>query len=64
MQNMRLPGTWYRMTNHAKLWYLVDTKQAKDLSEAGKVLSSFRKQKHEPIGISTARAMRLPYADT
>jgi hypothetical protein len=51
------------MTNHAKLWYLVDTKQANDLSEAGKILCSFRKKKHKPIGISTARAMRLPYAD-
>ena len=61
--NIRLAGNWGRMTIIQKLSYLVDTKQAQNFSDAGKMLASIRKQKHQPFGLAAARAMRLPYAD-
>lgn len=63
--NIRLAGNWERMTIIQKLSYLVDTKQAQNFSDAGKMLASIRnqKQKHQPFGLAAARAMRLPYAD-
>jgi len=60
---LNLPSSWGAMSSYAKLCYLVNSHQARDFSEAGKLLARKKKVETAQKGIDTARKIRLPYAD-
>jgi hypothetical protein len=51
------------MSSYAKLCYLVNSHQARDFAEAGKLLARKKKVETANKGVDTARKIRLPYAD-
>jgi len=56
---MNLPASWSRMAWSEKLYYLVNTHQAKDFKHAGQILSP---KKSKPNN-APPKVIRLPYTD-
>ena len=59
---MNVPHSWSRMTGYQKAIYLVNTHQAKDMREAGQILSRARRRK-QPEPCNPQPLIRLPYKD-
>lgn len=59
------PAMWHSFSGFQKLNWLVDTKRARDFSEAGKILNAAKKKstRYKPAGVAIAKATRLPYKD-
>jgi len=51
------------MTSYSKLCYLVNSHQARDFAEAGKLLARKKKVETAKKGVDKPREIRLPYAD-
>lgn len=51
------------MSGYQKLAWLVDTKRARDFSDAGRILNQAKAKKHKPMGMALAKTIRLPYKD-
>ncbi len=63
---LRLPTNWGDLSSFAKFCYLVNTKQARDFSHAGRLLNERKKQlaeRNEQIKLEQIASVRLPYAD-
>jgi hypothetical protein len=61
--SLNLPNSWGQMSSYAKLCYLVNSHQARDFSEAGKLLARKKKVETANKGVDKPREIRLPYAD-
>lgn len=59
---MNFPSSWLRMSAYQKMYYLVDTHQARDVRDAGRKLSTLRR-KPQPVRQHQPQAVRLPYKD-
>lgn len=70
-QSIRLPHNWGTLTTAQKESYLVNTRQARDFSHAGRILNEFKQRKKErqqaqsnaPLTHQPLREVRLPYRD-
>jgi len=56
---MNLPASWPRMAWSEKMYYLVNTHQAKDFKHAARLL----RPKKVENKVDKPRVVRLPYAD-
>jgi hypothetical protein len=66
MKPLRLPANWRTFTVHAKLNYLLNTKQASSYEHAGRLLErqkQINKDQRANISKELFSKVRLPYAD-